>query len=184
MKKRHWLIPGAIALGMSCAAVAANLSNGFGATCNGMGTWHFVNNQTNGATGGTLHSYFSGGLYVNAPSKVTKGTVHFVMTAPGTLETASTDLPGRLVLSSFSCVPTCSISSTQSTSGLVTTTSTARHSGRLPTSTPTRGSSSSSSSSISEPDGVSVHPSHFPLLGSCSGSEPFERPLNTEQHRT
>ena len=55
----------------------------------------------------------------------------------------------------FSCVPTCSISSTRLTSGLVTTTSTARHSGRLKTSTRNRGSSSSSSSSTSEPDSVS-----------------------------
>ena len=69
----------------------------------------------------------------------------------------------------FSCVPTCSTSSTPSTSGLVITTSTARHSGRLPASTRSRGSSSSSSSSTSEPERI-VHASHFSLLGSRSPS--------------
>jgi len=87
-------------------AVSATLANGNGQSCGDeIGTWHFVNNQTGGAAAGTLTATFSGGQVVTAnASKVLPSVQHFYVTASGTLETASTgDLPGRLVLSDFSC---------------------------------------------------------------------------------
>jgi hypothetical protein len=87
-------------------AVAADLSNLSGQSCGDeIGTWHFVNNQTGGAPAGQLTATFSGGQVVTvAPSKVLKSVQHFDVTASGTLESATTGtLPGRLVLSDFSC---------------------------------------------------------------------------------
>lgn len=95
-----------VALAVPAAAVAATLSNGDGQTCAGAGTWHFVNNQTGGASAGTLTANFSGGLTVTTgPASVNKNTQHFFVSTTGgaTLVGASTDLPGRLVLSDFSC---------------------------------------------------------------------------------
>jgi hypothetical protein len=87
-------------------AVAADLSNLSGQSCGDeIGTWHFVNNQTGGAPAGQLTATFSGGQVVTvSPSKVLKSVQHFDVTASGTLESATTGtLPGRLVLSDFSC---------------------------------------------------------------------------------
>lgn len=97
----------AVALGLaSGAALAAELANLNGQTCgDATGTWHFVNNQTGGAAAGTLSALWSSGnSCVTAPSAINNNVQHFFCTASGTLLSASTNLPGRLVLSDWSCV--------------------------------------------------------------------------------
>ncbi|HET6667948.1 MAG TPA: hypothetical protein VFG98_11780 [Intrasporangium sp.] len=95
-------------------AVAAEISNLNGQSCGDeMGNWHFVNNQTGGATGGWLTAEFSDGtVWVVESNQVNKSNMHFdVEGQDGTLVSASTSvdqagltpLPGRLVLSDFSC---------------------------------------------------------------------------------
>ena len=96
----------AVALvGVSTPAVAAELSNAHGQTCDHVGVWHFVNNQTGGAAPGSLSATFSDGtVWAVAPSKVTSSTQHFYVESSGTLLSASTgSLPGRLVLSDYTC---------------------------------------------------------------------------------
>ncbi|TDD98945.1 hypothetical protein [Jiangella asiatica] len=86
--------------------VAADLSNGSGQSCpeGSVGTYHFVNNQTGGASAGTLTATFSDGtVWVVGPSAVNRNTQHFLVESEGALVSASTDLAGRLVLSDFSC---------------------------------------------------------------------------------
>lgn len=106
MKKPHWLFAAATALAISSGtALAVNISNVSGQSCgDSTGTWHFVNNQTGGAPAGTLSAVWSSGdsCTVSA-SKVNASNQHFYCTASGTLISASTNLPGRLVLSDFSC---------------------------------------------------------------------------------
>jgi hypothetical protein len=95
-----------VALAIPTAAFAATLSNGNGQTCSGSGTWLFVNNQTGGAGPGMLTASFSGGVTLTTgPAKVLANTQHFyVSTAAGaTLLNATTNLPGRLQLSDFTC---------------------------------------------------------------------------------
>jgi hypothetical protein len=95
-----------VTLAIPTAAVAANLSNGSGQTCAGTGTWHFVNNQTGGASAGMLTASFSGGMTLTTgPEKVLANTQHFYVSTPAgaTLLNATTNLPGRLQLSDFSC---------------------------------------------------------------------------------
>jgi len=95
-----------VTLAIPAAAVAATLSNGNGQTCTGAGTWHFVNNQTAGASAGSLMATFSGGVTVTTgPAAVNQKTQHFFVSTTGgaTLLSASTNLPGRLVLSDFAC---------------------------------------------------------------------------------
>ena len=84
---------------------AHELSNGNGQDCgDAVGSWHFVNNQTGGAAAGTLNATFSDGTVWNvAPSAVNKNVQHFNVESSGTLVSASTNLPGKLVLSDFSC---------------------------------------------------------------------------------
>ena len=90
-------------------ARAADLNPGqVGAfSCNGTGIWHFVNNQTGTTTPGLLTVTFSCGTFSNvAPSKVnSNGVQQFLVTTHGncTLEGASTNLPGNLVLSDLTC---------------------------------------------------------------------------------
>jgi hypothetical protein len=84
---------------------AASISNINGQSCGEFsGTWHFVNNQTGGAAQGMLTATWSTGESCQVlASKVLGSTQHFYCTASGTLTSASTNLPGRLVLSDFSC---------------------------------------------------------------------------------
>ena len=105
MQKRYWLIPGAIALGVSCVVLAADLSNLSGQSCGAdQGVWHFVNNQTGGAAPGSITATFSSGTTcTTGPSKVNASNQHFYCGASGALLGASTNLPGRLVLSDFTC---------------------------------------------------------------------------------
>jgi len=101
----------AIGLGVSSGvALAATLSNGSGQSCGSFnGVWHFVNNQTGGAAPGTLTATFSGvpTTCTTGAAKVNASNQHFYCSASGELLTASTNLPGRLVLSDFSCEQTC-----------------------------------------------------------------------------
>ena len=95
-----------VALGLSSgAALAADIGNLSGQSCGALtGTWHFVNNQTGGAGPGTLSASWSSGSTCTVPaSAVNARRHHFYCTAPGTLEGASTNLPGKLVLSDFTC---------------------------------------------------------------------------------
>lgn len=103
--KKSLATAGAIALvGISSPAFAADLSNANGQTCDGVGVWHFVNNQTGGASAGLLTATFSDGTVWNvAPYSVLRNTQHFQVESSGTLLSASTTLPGRLVLSDFTC---------------------------------------------------------------------------------
>ena len=105
MKKQYWLTAAALALGVTGAAVAANLGNLSGQSCGAAtGTWHFINNQTGGAGPGTLMaSWSSGNTCTVSASKVLSSTQHFYCTASGALTGASTNLPGKLVLSDFTC---------------------------------------------------------------------------------
>jgi hypothetical protein len=104
--RKYWVMGATAALVMvSSPAVAATLSNGSGQSCgDAIGVWHFVNNQTGGAAAGTLNATFSDGSVWNvAPSSVLQNTQHFYVESTGTLVDATTTLPGRLVLSDFSC---------------------------------------------------------------------------------
>ena len=94
----------ALAFGLSGSAFAADLANLEGQSCgSASGVWHFINNQTGGAGAGSITAYFSSGTCTTGPSKVNSHTQHFYCTASGTLLAASTNLPGKLVLSDFSC---------------------------------------------------------------------------------
>jgi hypothetical protein len=104
--RKYWVVGATMALvTISSPAVAATISNASGQSCgDAIGVWHFVNNQTGGAAGGTLTASFSdGSVWVVGASSVLQNTQHFYVESAGTLVTASTDLPGRLVLSDFSC---------------------------------------------------------------------------------
>jgi hypothetical protein len=111
--KRQWLFVMAalffvvgLALMLTAPAQAADISNLSGQSCgDGCGTWHFVNNQTGGAGPGTLTATWdSGDICSVSASKVNANTQHFNCSACGALVSASTgDLPGRLVLSDFTC---------------------------------------------------------------------------------
>jgi len=95
-------------------ALAADLKNDIGATCNGTGTWHFVNNQVGffGAPG-TLTVTFSCGTQTVTAFKVNpNGNQQFVVETTGTctlqgafttLADGVTPMPGNLVLSDFVC---------------------------------------------------------------------------------
>lgn len=68
--------------------------------------WHFVNNQTERSSSGVLMAMFSDGSMVvdNTPDKVNRNVQHWFIRGPeGELKSASTNLPGKLVLSDFEC---------------------------------------------------------------------------------
>lgn len=99
----------ALVLGLSSTALAADIENLSGQSCGGdSGMWHFVNNQTGGAAEGFLMATWSSGDSCDvSASKVKRNTQHFNCVASGELLTATTNLPGRLVLSDFSCEAKC-----------------------------------------------------------------------------
>lgn len=109
MKKLLGMTAVGVAVGAVClAAWAASISNLSGQSCGAStGTWHFVNNQTGGAPAGTLTATWSSGnsCTVNA-SAVNSKTQHFYCNASGALQSAATNLPGKLVLSDFTCTCT------------------------------------------------------------------------------
>lgn len=106
--KRQWLflIVGlAVALIAGSAQAADLQTSQIGSSCGGtLGTWHFVNNQTGGAAAGTLIAAFTNGTCTEGASAVNQNTQHFFCVGFGpTLDGASTNLPGKLVLSGFTC---------------------------------------------------------------------------------
>jgi hypothetical protein len=106
MKKWHWAgAAGAVALGVATMAYAASIENLSGQSCGAStGNWHFVNNQTGGAPAGQLTALWSSGNSCTvSPTTVNKNTQHFDCVASGALVSAATNLPGRLVLSHFTC---------------------------------------------------------------------------------
>jgi hypothetical protein len=108
---RKWTMAFAVVAALATAGgavMAATLSNGAGQTCAGTALWHFVNNQTGGAPAGTLEACFSSGGVVTCtsgvqPTSILSNTQHFYVTATGTVVSAQTNLPGKLVLSHFTC---------------------------------------------------------------------------------
>ena len=94
-----------MAVVMTGTASAAEIENLSGQSCGDFtGSWHFVNNQTRGAGPGTLTAIWdSGDSCTVQASQVSRNNQHFNCTASGALVSASTGLPGRLVLSDFSC---------------------------------------------------------------------------------
>ena len=98
------------ALAIPAAAAAATLHTphkGTACPAGSVGTWHFVNNQTDGALGGTLTAIFSTGTIVDStPDKVNRSVMHWTISTPAgaTLNDANTgSVPGNLVLSDYSC---------------------------------------------------------------------------------
>ena len=97
------------ALSIPATAIAADLHDQhtggvFSCPVGDEGTYHFVNNQTGGATfTGEITATFSSGEKVASAYMVLRNVQHFSVTATGSLLDASTDLPGRLVLSDFDC---------------------------------------------------------------------------------
>lgn len=105
MKKLVFGVATAFALATGIATAATMTGNGLGSSCATPGDWHFVNNQTNGAGPGTLTATIGGVVYAGiTPSQVNANSQQFwIYDAPGTLTAASTNLPGRLVLSDLIC---------------------------------------------------------------------------------
>lgn len=110
--KRQWLFVMAalffvvgLALMLTAPAQAAEISNLSGQSCgDGCGSWHFVNNQTEGAAAGHLEATWDSGNTCSVDaSLVNAKTQHFNCFACGELTSASTNLPGKLVLSDFTC---------------------------------------------------------------------------------
>ena len=98
----------ALMMAMTIPAGAADLHTPHvGSSCGAgeVGVWHFVNNQTGGAAAGVITASFDGGavLAVQGADKVNQNNQHFTITGGTTLDGASTNLPGRLVLSDFTC---------------------------------------------------------------------------------
>jgi len=93
--KKQYLAFVSVLVGGTAMAVDINPAH-IGSICS---TWHFVNNQTGGAPAGSLTAWISGQECTTGPSSVLQNTQHFHCSIPGTLESASTTLPGRLVLS-------------------------------------------------------------------------------------
>lgn len=99
----------ALVLGLSSTALAADIGNLSGQSCgDDIGMWHFVNNQTRGAAAGTLDAEWSSGDTCSvSASQVSRNNQHFNCVASGELVSATTNLPGKLVLSDFSCENVC-----------------------------------------------------------------------------
>lgn len=111
LKKWQWISAlGAVAVGVATMAYAAtSISNLSGQSCgDDDGNWHFVNNQTGGAAAGTLTANWSSSDSCSVgPSAINAKVQHFNCVASGTLLGAVTTLPGKLVLSDFSCNAKC-----------------------------------------------------------------------------
>ena len=112
--RKFFVMAGLIAaLAIPAAAAAATLHEAhIGTSCSGSGVWHFVNNQTDGATTGWLTAEFTGGNVGPVEAdKVNRNTMHWTVEASGELTGASTTttsggivgVPGNLVLSDVTC---------------------------------------------------------------------------------
>jgi hypothetical protein len=125
MRKLLWTLGLVAALAIPAAAIAADWANpndelvGEGAKCKGTdlgggviadGAWyHFVNNQLRPPPGGKLPDgeltaeFSDGSTETVGPSLNNGPTQHFLVFSGAVLEDASTNLPGRLLLSSIEC---------------------------------------------------------------------------------
>ena len=120
MKKLLIAVGAVVALAIPTVGIAADLQESHkGSECKstGLENWHFVNNQTGGATDGVLVAYFlTDGPDINGalvPGDITLTdddpekhgpTLHFnvLTTGNATLVDANTGaIPGKLVLSDF-----------------------------------------------------------------------------------
>jgi hypothetical protein len=108
------------------AVLAADLNPAHvGTTGVGTCTWHFVNNQTDGAAAGTLTATFDIGTCTTGPRlPIHRMNQQFFCFTDGEAELldAFTNLPGTLQLSDLECVVT--PTTTTSTAPLPTTTTT------------------------------------------------------------
>ena len=105
------------ALAAPLGASGAGLEKGLGHECPAgeIGTWHFVNVQTNGYDGpGSLTAIFTildefgaphDVIPTVGPSRINQNLQHFVIRTPGVLLFAFTDLEGSLRLTSVKCEP-------------------------------------------------------------------------------
>jgi len=90
-------------------ADAAVLSNGSSPTCNGGGTWHFVNPQNGGDCEPLTVVFSCGGALVTETASIrqcnTNTTNYNTISTSGncSLVTASNSAPGKVVLSDFQC---------------------------------------------------------------------------------
>jgi hypothetical protein len=111
---RKYIAVGAMVLGLavSSAAYAATLDTSKfgdlisqGAACKYGAVYHFVNNQLGGGLNdGTITFAFTGGASGSQGASFNNGpTQHFYVGSGGTLKSASTNLPGKLVLSGVAC---------------------------------------------------------------------------------
>lgn len=97
------------ALAIPASAIAVSLHPphvGSGCGPGEIGTFHFVNNQLGnpGLPNGVLTYSFNGGSSGSTGPSMNNGpTQHFIVSSTGTIASASTNLPGKLVLSDFSC---------------------------------------------------------------------------------
>jgi hypothetical protein len=108
MKKRYWAVPLAAVAAVGAGYAADLHTPHLGSSCptGFVGTYHFVNNQIPEGTGtGTLTAAWNSGDTCNEVSyKVLNHVQHFRCTGmAGALISASTDLPGKLVLSDYTC---------------------------------------------------------------------------------
>jgi len=109
MKKLFWAPLALAAVGTASAAYAADLHTPhLGSSCPAgfVGNYHFVNNQIpEGSFVGTLWATWDSGNSCTVTSnKVLSHVQHFrCRDVLGALTSAYTDLPGKLVLSDFSC---------------------------------------------------------------------------------
>lgn len=104
--KKWMLVLTAVVAVAGGTLMAADLGNLSGQSCgSGIGTWHFVNNQTGGAADGVLVADFTSGQCITGPLKNTGSTQHFYCVGYGgqLLGATTGSLPGKLVLSDFSC---------------------------------------------------------------------------------
>ncbi len=109
MKKLFWAPLALAAVGTASAAYAADLHTPhLGSSCPAgfVGNYHFINNQIPAGTpqGALTAAWNSGDTCDVLAYKVLNHTQHFrCVDMLGALTSASTDLPGKLVLSDFSC---------------------------------------------------------------------------------
>lgn len=116
MTRKFIMLLGLVFAVSASPVMAADLANFENQSCgDATGDWHFVLNNIPGSYGlGTLTATFSGDPATctdvgNYPGKTKdKSTQHFYCNGfPGALHSASTDIPGNLRLSQFSCDSTC-----------------------------------------------------------------------------
>jgi hypothetical protein len=108
MKKRFWAVPlaGVAAVGAGYAADLHTPHLGSSCPTGFVGSYHFVNNQIpEGTPAGTIWATWDSGNACTVTSyKILNHVQHFRCTGmAGALTSAYMDLPGRLVLSDFTC---------------------------------------------------------------------------------